>query len=111
MTSGVLEQKSSETVSWTGMPERGTLASLRSIGWIATHIGRWAARLLLYPITFYFVITAGAARRTSYEYLKQMRGNPANWWDVFHHFHCFAATILNPFSSLRGGFHRFGVNL
>jgi len=111
MTSGVLERKSSETVGWTGMPERGTLASLRSLGWIATHIGRWAARLLLYPITSYFVITAAAARRTSYEYLKQMRGHPAHWWDVFHHFRCFAATILDRVYLLRGEFHRFDVKL
>jgi predicted LPLAT superfamily acyltransferase len=51
MTSNVLETKASETVRWTGLPERGTLASLQLIAWIATHIGRWAARLLLYPVT------------------------------------------------------------
>ena len=109
MTSGVLGTKPSETVRWTSLPERGTLGSLRSIGWIATHIGRWAARLLLYPITAYFVIAAGPARRTSYEYLKQMRGHPVHWWDVFHHFHCFAATILDRVYLLHGEFHRFDV--
>ena len=46
---------------WTTLPERGTPASLRLIAWIAVHIGRAAARLLLYPITLYFVITARAA--------------------------------------------------
>lgn len=111
MTTGVLEPNPSETVRWTGMPERGTLASLRSIGWIATHIGRWAARLLLYPITSYFVIAAGAARRNSYEYLEQIRGQPARWWHVFRHFHCFAATILDRVYLLRGEFHRFDVKL
>jgi predicted LPLAT superfamily acyltransferase len=111
MTSDVLEPNPSETVRWTGMPERGTLASLRSIGWIATHIGRWAARLLLYPITSYFVVAASAARRNSYEYLEQIRGQPARWWHVFRHFHCFAATILDRVYLLRGEFHRFDVRL
>jgi predicted LPLAT superfamily acyltransferase len=111
MTSDVLETKASEAGRWMGLPERGTPASLRLIGWIATHIGRWTARLLLYPITAYFVITASAVRRTSYEYLKQMRGSPAHWWHVFRHFHCFAATILDRFYLLRGEFQRFDLKL
>ena len=111
MTSDVLETKASEAVRWTGLPERGSLTSLRSLAWIAMHIGRWAARLLLYPITFYFVVTAGAARWTSYEYLKQIRGCPAHWWHVFRHFHCFAATILDRVYLLRGEFQRFDVKL
>ena len=111
MTSDVLETKDSEAVRWTGLPERGSLTSLRSLAWIAMHIGRWAARLLLYPITFYFVVTAGAARWTSYEYLKQIRGCPAHWWHVFRHFHCFAATILDRVYLLRGEFQRFDVKL
>src|SRR6266508_3741149 len=111
MSSETLETKASEAVRWTGLPERGTLTSLRSLAWIATHIGRWAARLLLYPITFYFVVTAGAARRTSYEYLKHIRGCPPYWWHVFRHFHCFAATILDRVYLLRGEFQRFDVKL
>ena len=111
MTSSALETKASEAVPWTGLPERGTLTSLRFLAWIATHMGRWAARLLLYPITFYFVVTAGAARRTSYEYLKQIRGRPVRWWEVFCHFHCFAATILDRVYLLRGEFSRFDVKL
>ncbi len=111
MSSRTLETKASEAVHWTGLPERGTRMSLRSLAWIATHIGRRAARLLLYPITFYFVVTARAARQTSYEYLKQIRGCPVRWWHVFRHFHCFAATILDRIYLLRGEFQRFDVKL
>jgi predicted LPLAT superfamily acyltransferase len=111
MTSGALETKASEAVRWTGFPERGTPTSLQSLAWIATHIGRWAARLLLYPITIYFMVTSGVARRSSYDYLKQMRGYPARWWHVFRHFYCFAATILDRIYLLRGEFQRFDVKL
>ena len=96
---------------WTALPERGTPASLRLIAWIAVHIGRTAARLLLYPITLYFVISARAARRVSYEYLKRVRGRPAHLWHVFRHFHCFAATILDRVYLLRGEFEHFDVTL
>ncbi|PYL73795.1 MAG: lipid A biosynthesis acyltransferase [Verrucomicrobia bacterium] len=96
---------------WTALPERGTPSSLRLIAWIAVHIGRRAARLLLYPITLYFVISARAGRRVSYEYLKRVRGCPPHWWHVFRHFHCFAATILDRVYLLRGEFKHFDVTL
>jgi predicted LPLAT superfamily acyltransferase len=107
----VLGTKTSEADRWTTLPERGTPASLRGIAWIAVHIGRSAARLLLYPVTLYFVITAHAARRVSYKYLKHVRGGSARWWHVFRHFHCFAATILDRVYLLRGEFDRFDVTV
>jgi predicted LPLAT superfamily acyltransferase len=107
----VLGTKASEADRWATLPERGTPTSLRVIAWIAAHIGRWGARLLLYPITLYFVITARSARRTSYEYLKRLRGESARWWHVFRHFHCFAATILDRVYLLRGDFERFGITV
>jgi predicted LPLAT superfamily acyltransferase len=96
---------------WADLPERGTPVLLRLIGWIALHIGRWAGRLLLYPITLYFLINAHRARRISYEYLKRLRGRPASWWHVFRHFHCFAATILDRIYLLRGEFEHFALTL
>src|SRR5436305_2781354 len=109
----VLEEarKASKADRWTTLPERGTSASLRVIAWIAVHIGRTAARLLLYPITAYFVITAHTARRTSYEYLTRVRGRSERVWHVFRHFHCFSATILDRVYLLRGKFERFRVTV
>jgi predicted LPLAT superfamily acyltransferase len=67
--------------------------------------------LLLYPITAYFLLSARTARRVSYDYLQHARGRPAHWWNVFHHFHFFAATILDRIYLLRGEFDRFDVTL
>src|SRR6266571_9523726 len=95
----ILEEKSmtaanevSHAPRWAQLPERGTPAMLRLINWIAVHIGRAVARLLLYPITLYFLIGAHAARRTSYDYLERVRAGPARWWHVFLFFYYFAAT-------------------
>jgi predicted LPLAT superfamily acyltransferase len=96
---------------WGDLPERGTPALLSLIAWIALRVGRWTTRLLLYPITLYFVITAREARRVSYEYLRSVRGRPAWWWHVFRHFYCFAATILDRLYLLRGDFNHFDVAL
>jgi predicted LPLAT superfamily acyltransferase len=96
---------------WANLPERGTPTLLRLSVWIAVHIGRRAARLLLHPITVYFLISAHVARRVSYDYLKRVRGRPTCWWHVFRHFHCFAATILDRVYLLKGEFEHFDVTL
>jgi predicted LPLAT superfamily acyltransferase len=103
--------KISEVERWTALPERGTSGSLQVIAWIAVRFGRAVAKLLLYPITLYFVITADPARRSSYQFLNRARGRSVHWRHVFHHFHCFAATILDRFYLLRGEFQRFCVTI
>src|SRR5947209_4080211 len=57
MTPQALEAKPLHAARWTELPERGAPISSRITGWIAVHIGRPIARLLLYPITIYFVLT------------------------------------------------------
>jgi predicted LPLAT superfamily acyltransferase len=99
------------TPRWADLPERGTPSMLPLIHWIAVRIGRSAARVLLYPIAFYFLISAHTTRRVSYEYLKRVRGRPAHWWHVFRHIHCFAATILDRVYLLGGEFHHFDVTV
>jgi predicted LPLAT superfamily acyltransferase len=96
-------------LQWSSLPERGTPASLGAIAWIAERLGRPVARLLLCPITFYFLITAHAARRASSEFLKRTRGGSVHWWHVLHHFYYFAATILDRVYLLRGEFDRFCI--
>jgi len=96
---------------WAALPERGSPAMLRLISWIALRIGRSAARLLLYPVVFYFLISAKLARRVSRDYLTRIRGRPSRWWHVFRHFHCFAATILDRLYLLKGEFARFNVTV
>ena len=58
MISEIVSPKRSEADRWVSVPERGTPASLGVIAWIAERVGRPLARLLLYPITIYFLITA-----------------------------------------------------
>jgi predicted LPLAT superfamily acyltransferase len=111
MTPKAIGAKALPTRRWGDLPERGTPGSLQLIAWIAAHIGRWTTRVLLYPITVYFLVSAREARRVSYEYLRRVRGCPAFWWHVFRHFYCFAATILDRLYLLRGEFDRFEVTL
>ena len=80
---------------WKGQGERGTSGALRLILWIALHLGRFAARALLYPITLYFLVTASTQRRASRDYLCLALGRPATLLDTAKHIHTFSATILD----------------
>ena len=94
---------------WAQLPERGTAAALGLIYWISVHLGRWAGRLLLYPIAFYFLLTAAAVRKASRLYLQQVLERRPGYRDVFRHIHCFAATILDRVYLLAGQFERFDI--
>ena len=107
----VIDSKASAADRWMTLHERGTPASLQMIAWIALRLGRTLTRLLLYPIALYFVLTAHAARRASYEFLRRAQRGSIHWWHVFCHFHCFAATILDRLYLLRGEFERFDVSI
>ena len=111
MISEIVSPKRSEADRWVSVPERGTPASLGLIAWIAERVGRPLARLLLFPITIYFLITAHTARRASYEFLKRARGSSVHLWHVLRHFYYFAATILDRVYLLRGEFDRFRVTI
>ncbi len=57
---------------WTTRSERGTIAMIRFIVWLALRLGRSAARILLYPICAYFLIFSLRSRRASRDYLARV---------------------------------------
>jgi predicted LPLAT superfamily acyltransferase len=97
------------TTPWIRQSERGSRVLVRLIGWITLNIGRWAARLLLYPITLYFFLTAREQRLASRRYLSRVLGHKASWWNVVRHFHCFASTILDRVYLVSGDHRRFDL--
>jgi predicted LPLAT superfamily acyltransferase len=99
------------TSRWTLQSERGSRALIVLIGWITLYIGRWAGRLLLYPITLYFLLTAREQCQASRLFLSRALGREARWWDVARHFHCFAATILDRVYLVIGDHRRFDLRM
>lgn len=81
--------------NWTQQPERGSVALMRLIAWIGLHLGRPAARALLYPICLYFMWFAPAPRRAGQAYLSRVLGRRPSWREQFRHIHTFASTILD----------------
>jgi predicted LPLAT superfamily acyltransferase len=95
---------------WAEREERSNLWLLATMRWIAVKIGRRAARCVLHPITLYFLLVNGAARRASAQYLTRALGRQAGWSHVYRHIHCFASTILDRVYFLQGRFEAFDVH-
>jgi predicted LPLAT superfamily acyltransferase len=97
--------------SWKAKSERGSTGALLLIAWLARAAGRVVCRALLVPITFYFLVTDGIARRASREFLSLAYGRRARWIDVFSHLYSFASTLLDRVWMASGEFERFDVTL
>lgn len=96
---------------WQQQRERSTPFALKLIRWIALHLGRGIARLLLYPIVGYFLLTSREASRASREFLSRALGRQATVSDTARHLHCFASTILDRIFLLTDRFDEFDIRI
>jgi len=96
---------------WISRKERGSLVALRLMTWFAKTFGRTISRLLLYPITLYYFITARKACRASRDYLGKIYGRSVRWHEVFSHIHAFASVLLDRIYFLLGYHKTFDIRI
>jgi predicted LPLAT superfamily acyltransferase len=94
-------------MNWKQRPEGGGFFAIWLIRSIARYGGRFIARLLLYPITVYFLVRRGPERRASLAYLARVLPSTPTLLDVARHIHTFASTILDRVFLLSGQLQRF----
>ena len=99
------------SASWKRRPEGGGRFAMWLLRGIGRHGGRPLARLLLYPITLYFLFRRGPERRASIAFLARALGRPAGLADGARHVHGFASTILDRLFLLEGQEGRFRVDV
>lgn len=97
------------TAAWIRRKERSHLWALRLMRWIALKLGRRVSRIVLHPITLYFLLTDGSARRQSQRYLGRVLGRPVGWADAYRHLHHFAATVLDRVYFLQDRHDQFDI--
>lgn len=102
---------SSAAQAWAARPERSNTFFLRIIVWVALHLGRTAARVLLYPIACYFLLFSTASRRASRAWLERALGRPPTWGDQYRHYFAFSATVLDRVFLLNDRFELFDLEL
>ena len=101
----------SGAANWSAKAERGSTVLIELIAWLARVCGRRACRVLLYPITLYFVVTDATARRASAEFLSAVHGRPAKWAEVFRHLYSFGVTLLDRVYLAAGRYRDFEVTI
>ena len=98
-------------VHWKQRPEGGGLFAIWLIRTFALHAGRLPSRLVLLPITLYFLLVRGPERRASRAFLSRVFGRPATLWEVARHIHTFASTILDRVFLLSEQFRRYDLRV
>ena len=99
------------TQVWLERPEGGTVTGLRFIRTFALLCGRRLARVVLYPITLYFLIRRGPERRASIAYLARILQRKPSLLHVAKHIFCFASVILDRVFLLSERFKRFDIKI
>jgi predicted LPLAT superfamily acyltransferase len=97
--------------SWARAPERSNMLALRFICLMALVCGRHVTRLLLPPISLYFLLFAPAQRRHIKRYLFRAIGPHAGWIDGYRLLHAFSSTVLDRVYFLRGRMDLFKVTV
>jgi predicted LPLAT superfamily acyltransferase len=99
---------------WSRLAERGSGLGLRIIFVCYRVLGESAARLLLYPIVAYFLLTGSKSRAASLDYLHRVNTYcvaqnivvqaAEGWRGSFHHMLAFAQSGLDKLAAWMGGF-------
>jgi predicted LPLAT superfamily acyltransferase len=97
--------------SWENLGERSNRFWVVWIAWIARHLGRAPARLILWFIVLYFLCFAPAARRASRDYLRRALRREPGIRDIARHYHCFAACTLDRVLLMAGGARSLNVRM
>ncbi|AMM26243.1 acyl-CoA synthetase [Variovorax sp. PAMC 28711] len=97
--------------NWAKAPERSNMLALRIISWIALTCGRPVARLVLHPISLYFLLFSPTPRRHIRRYLERAVGPRAGWGDGYKLLHAFSSTVLDRLYFMRGRLDLFDVKV
>ncbi|MET3494793.1 acyl-CoA synthetase [Variovorax boronicumulans] len=100
-----------EKGDWARTPERSNMLALRFICTMALICGRRVTRLLLPPISLYFLLFAPAPRRQIKRYLFRAIGPKAGWLDGYRLLHAFSSTVLDRVYFLRGRMDLFELSV
>jgi len=81
--------------AWLTQSERGSIIAIRLLVGAALLLGRPVARLILYPVCLYFLVSGRASRAASRNYLERVLGRRVRFADLFRHHLTFATVALD----------------
>lgn len=96
---------------WHERPEAGGARAVRLMSWIARALGRPVARLVLFPVSAFFLFVRGPERVASRTFLTRALGRPATLLDAAKHVFTFASVTLDRVYLMTGGLDRFDAEV
>lgn len=98
-------------MSWKNIKEKGSTPAIKLLTLIAGYCGKPVIFLLLYPIIFYYVLTAKTAVASSKQFLQRATQKKVSFTQVFKHFMTFAQVSVDRFFILKNQLNQFDVLL
>lgn len=99
------------SADWKQRPEGGGRWAVLAMRLVGRYGGRPLARLLLYPVSLYFLLRRGPERRASIDFLGRALARPARLVDGARHVHAFASVTLDRLFLLDGKESRFRIEV
>jgi predicted LPLAT superfamily acyltransferase len=100
---------SADEQSWQKRPEAGGRLGLWLLTSLPFRVGRPVARLITYPVAWYFLLRRAPERAASRAFLTRALGREPTWRDVFRHFLTFSQVTLDRLYLMAESFKRFHV--
>lgn len=97
--------------TWLQQQERGTPFAYQFMLWVARYLGRRCGRMLLPPICAYFMVCSAGVPRSLDRYLRRILARQSTLRDRYHHYHCFASTLLDRVYFLTQQQQRFQITI
>lgn len=96
-------------VAWLTREERGAVAGIRFVFWLAKKLGRKPARAFLRVVAFWYLLSDKKARRASRGFLEVVLGRRVRLRDIYAHILCFAEVTLDRVFLLSGASELFHI--
>jgi predicted LPLAT superfamily acyltransferase len=98
-------------VIWTRQKERGSVAALRLMAWMVTHLGYGFGYALLWPIAGYFFLSSPRQRQAVRHFQRRALGRKPTTSDIFRPFFIFSATLLDRLYLLGNRFSGYDLRV
>jgi predicted LPLAT superfamily acyltransferase len=96
---------------WLAKSERSNPTVIKLMVWVARRLGRPTARVLLHPISLYYLLFSPGARAASKKFLTRALDRSPGFAELYRHHFYFAASTLDRIFFLSGNFAKFDVRV
>ena len=99
------------SAEWQTQGEAGTRHAIASMRWIALHLGRTAAGIVLWPVAAYFFAVRPRQRAAAADFLGRILGRKPYAWERLRHFYIFSRVSADRLYLLAGELDRLRIRV